>query len=930
MKVLWQYTRRNLAKNKVRTFVTILGIILSVSLFTAVSEGLISARRYGIEIVKKTVGSYESLIYSPDSKVMEAIADDNRITCYSILNNIGYADNIGSTNESKPYLKVCEVPDNFQELVAVQLVSGRMPENDKEIILPEHLYSNGGVEHSIGDSLKLNLGERIIDGDILYESSPYLEGEKVDVSQTREYRVVGFYERFEYAIEDYMCPGYTAITKAGSEYKEKSLNPNSIVFVTVNDIEKLDKILGDIGQKSESPTFSTSTNSRLLMLYGYSKDNGLMVVMIGLVVILFALIMVGSVMLIYNSFSISVSERIKQFGLLKSIGATRRQIMMTVMLEAVSLCIVAIPAGLVVGCLGIGITLKLLRGTFDAILNYGDIGVYIGIHVEPAMLIFVAILGIVAVIISAMIPALKVVRIQPIDAVKQSGDVKLRRKDVRTLGIAGKVFGFEGKIASKNYRRSRRKYRTTVISLFVSIVLIISASSFTHYLTHAADVVALEDNYDVMYRVDESGDYTELYNKFKSIEGVQYSNFMLESSSRIKIDKNAASDYYASLLKTSGYEIDPESEEYQGLSLEDLKNECHMRYMSYDATLNPYVELYFVADEDYDGLIRENGIKINDTGVPQALLYDDIYSRVIEDDESRWDDCSMFQHDEFPMKLTAEQYKEVDGYYYNYMQAEFDDNMEFAGEKYIYSPEEGDGTDKILSKDEAIEYHDLYVAGLIKERPMGVDNVTCLIYRISDIDKIFGARKINASTGMYFKAADHNYVTQEIAAIASDYINEHEGRGDGYLSDVKGGTESERALVTIVKVFSYGFIILISLIAVANVFNTISTNILLRRREFAMLKSVGMSDRGTTKMMSSECLLYGFKGLLYGIPASVLVTYCIFDSLKNTISTSFYIPVASIVIAVGSVFAVVFITMVYSMNRIKKDNILDTLRKESI
>ena len=286
MKVLWKYTIRNLRKNKVRTLVTILGIILSVSLFTAVAEGLISARQYGIDVVKKTVGSYEALINNPDSKIVESIARNDKIVEYTVMNNLGYADNIGSTNNGKPYLKVCEVSDEFQKMVAVQLTDGRMPENDKEIILPAHLYSNGGVEHKIGDILKLDIGPRTIDGEVLYECSEHMEGEKIDVKESKEYRVVGFYERFSYDIEDYSCPGYTAITRAGSEYSDSRIGDDSIVFITTSDYEKLAEIMADVFEDTDSAALSSRNNSKLLMLYGYSKDAGLMGLMICLVVIL--------------------------------------------------------------------------------------------------------------------------------------------------------------------------------------------------------------------------------------------------------------------------------------------------------------------------------------------------------------------------------------------------------------------------------------------------------------------------------------------------------------------------------------------------------------------------------------------------------------------------------------------------------------------
>lgn len=150
------------------------------------------------------------------------------------------------------------------------------------------------------------------------------------------------------------------------------------------------------------------------------------------------------------------------------------------------------------------------------------------------------------------------------------------------------------------------------------------------------------------------------------------------------------------------------------------------------------------------------------------------------------------------------------------------------------------------------------------------------------------------------------------------------------LFNVAETMETERALITIMRVFSYGFIALISLIAAANVFNTISTNIILRRREFAILESAGMSKKGFHKMMNYECILYGVKGLLYGIPVSILITYFIYRSLSNGLDMKFFIPIGSIAVAIGSVFIVVFATMLYSMNRIGKENTIDALRNENL
>lgn len=150
------------------------------------------------------------------------------------------------------------------------------------------------------------------------------------------------------------------------------------------------------------------------------------------------------------------------------------------------------------------------------------------------------------------------------------------------------------------------------------------------------------------------------------------------------------------------------------------------------------------------------------------------------------------------------------------------------------------------------------------------------------------------------------------------------------LIDYAASIETERAMITVINIFSFGFITLISLIAAANVFNTISTNLNLRRREFAMLKSIGMTPRAFSKMMNFECLLYGFKGLLYGLPVSFFITWLIYRAIGNGLETAFFIPWYSIAIAVGSVFLVVFATMLYSMHKIHKENTIDALKNENL
>ncbi|MEC5273002.1 ABC transporter permease [Caldifermentibacillus hisashii] len=134
----------------------------------------------------------------------------------------------------------------------------------------------------------------------------------------------------------------------------------------------------------------------------------------------------------------------------------------------------------------------------------------------------------------------------------------------------------------------------------------------------------------------------------------------------------------------------------------------------------------------------------------------------------------------------------------------------------------------------------------------------------------------------------------------------------------------------IIQVFVYGFVLLISAVSVANIFNTISTSIALRKREFAMLKSVGMTPKGFNKMLNYESIFYGMKALLYGLPISLVIMYLMYRSFSNSFAYRFNLPWVSLLVTILGVFIIVGVTMLYSSSKVKKENIIDALKQENI
>lgn len=446
MNVFHKYTLQNLKKNKTRTVVTVIGIILSVAMFSATILSLSSAMNYMTSYVEQTVGKFYCELSDVSEQTADEVKSDTRVKTYSQLKSVGYAE-IGSKNAVKPYLYIGAVDKEFENHVAVRMLEGRMPENTNEIILPGHLKSNGGVEHAIGDILTLSVGQREINGKTAFQNDEFRTDEKLINTTEKTYKVVGFFGRPDILVENHIAPGYTALT-----FDDGTVTANtSTVFVTLTKMGSTLDFCEEY-QKNQKCTAS-SPNMDLLRFNGKAGTDEFLIMLYGFGAFLLVLIIFGSVSLIYNSFSISISERTKQFGLLKSIGATKKQILSCVLFEAFFLCIIAIPIGLIAGCAGIGITLGSLSDMFNSILVSGtNVDIKMKLHVEPLALIAASLLSLLTTLISAYIPAKRAIKIPAIDAIRQSNDIKIKPGKVKTSKLTYKLFGFPGMIASKSFK----------------------------------------------------------------------------------------------------------------------------------------------------------------------------------------------------------------------------------------------------------------------------------------------------------------------------------------------------------------------------------------------------------------------------------------------------------------------------------------------
>lgn len=869
MNIMNKVTLQSMKKNKTRTIVTIVGIILSVSMVTAVTTIVTSLQNYLYETAVYENGSWHGMFQNISFEKGEEIAQDDGVADTVYTQYIGYAKMEASKNDFKPYLYVIGGNDETFDTLPIHLTEGRLPKNDAEIILPNHLENNGGVSYKLNDVLVLPLGDRMSDGYKLFQNNPITgeyddkgniivsDDETLETNTLKQYTIVGFYERPSF--ENFTAPGYTAITFS-------DLSDKSTVYDAYYTMKNPQDVIDFSNYYFFEEGLGGSTNNEVLMYQGVSQYDTYNSSLYGMIAILIAIIMMGSIALIYNAFSISASERTVQFGLLSSIGATKKQIRKSVRFEALVLGLIGIPIGILAGIGGIGVTFFLLGDnlkTFTTSVAGGD-SVQFHMSVSWIGIAAAVVIACITLAVSVIKPAFRASRITAIEAIRSSKDIsdrKADRKNHKTSKITYKIFGLPGVLAKKYYTRSAKKYRATIISLFMSIVLFVSASSFILYLTSSVNNVYYRADYDITATI--SSDYAdskkEVLQEVRNLGSVDkasssvMSNFLVENGEELLTDEGKAA-----LMEKYGFD-----------SFEDLSVDMFLVGFDY---------------ETYENYVTSLGLNPEDLGENDVILYGlgqtiDYKNGTVKSYDFLKDTVKTVEFSRRTYNVDTDTYEKGEEYSFNV--ATTAESMPFG-----YN-----GRDSVSSN---------VVYGVVREN--------------SDIFKDTEGTVIFIDSNDYEKTEKE---LGEISEIASVY-------------NAAAEIENSRALMMVINVFAYGFIVLISLISVTNVFNTIVTNLKLRQRDFAMLRSVGMTKGGFRRMMIFECLIYGTKALLFGIPVSFLITLWIYSSVNVTWDGGLLIPWSAYGIVIVSVFIVVLISMVYAMSKINRNNLVETLRKDSI
>ena len=904
MSIFTKLTQRYLSKNKTRTIVTLIGIIVSMALFTAVIEGAYSGYQFLKNREIAVTGEWQVIMNNVNEEGLEEVKTNKQIEKYENVYTLGWAE-VANENDGKPYLLVQSLGDTEHALFPINLVSGRMPEKEDEILLPENFIANAKEKYQVGDTITLETGQRFIEKEQLSENTPYQEKESLKNTTKHTFTIVGIMERLPFEIEEFSCPGYTCITNGFHTDNQK-------LFLTIHSPSKMQDFL-----MRQTISDSYVPHSDLLRFYGAFKASGERSVLIGLTTVLVLLIAYGSISLIYNSFSISISERIRQFGIMRSIGASNRQIRRMVLFEAFLLAIIGIILGVIVGCVGIGVTLAWVQNNF--IVNITNkVGLGLRLVISPLPILIAVLICLVTTIVAAYIPAYKAIHKSAIEAIRQSDEIIIKPNEVKTSKLTQKLFGFAGVMATKNFKRNKRKYRSTILSLALSVILFISAASLTQYVNRMLLIQSSNDHkMNVMYNVytDEQEDVVQRFNMIKAIPEIQNIAITQKIFDEVYIQRNyIASEYWTA------------------------ENQQYLRRIKDAVGVN--VELVFVDDDTFHNLCKQNKIDSSsyfDETSPKGLLYNHVIQQFIREDKAITRDVSVIDTDANNVPMFVREYKEIEGYA-SLHEPYIKDGKQY----YLFYPieyiEEMKGYNNLdmrkakLYPVEEIDIDIPLVAGTqIKENLFTLSrNTMQLIYPRSMATTLFTNTDTNyikrlSNPEIGIQTDNHAIVTQKLEKIKKD-----NGWSADQIYDFDRDRQNNRMFILVINVFSYGFILLIGVISIANVFNTISTNIILRRKEFAMLRSVGMSEKGFQRMLNYECLIYGGRSLAIGLPISFIFSFFIHYVINQMVQVDYFIPYISVLLAIAMVFVVVFITMLYTTRKIRRNNVIEELRIENI
>lgn len=948
MNLMKKLTLKNLKLNRKRTIVTIVGIILATALLSALVT-LVSSFQYSmIEYQKQKDGDFHVKFSGVKMSELSEFKNNRNIESTFETMGMGFAKLDGCKNEDKPYAYVMATDEAGFERGCFKLIEGRMAKNEDEIVIPRHLRTNGRIDIKVGDEITLDIGKRYDSSteSVIWENIAYEhEAETLTDTVTKQYKVVGIMERPGYGMEDYSAAGYTFVTYSNelaaidngtksevneadttltvySRYTQKALRNKDAVTADIIGVdeklfEKANNSSVEMSAEESDRYFKEMENAkydiyinRFLISYEcVFPIDGTFKALFTVATVVALIIILTSVYCIKNSFNISITEKIRQYGMLASVGATRRQIKSSVKTEAAMLGVVGIPVGTMSGILASLILVKVVNALSAGWLNFA-----LSFHTSLPALILAVILSIATIYFSATGSARRAAKVTPLEAIRNTKEIKIKSAKLKTPAIIGRIWGIGGVVSYKNIKRNKKKYRTTVTSIVICSVTFIVISYFMSMAFSMVGMSYASTDYNI---------------------GINMSckkNLDIEKLSELLSGIEGAKDY----LVGAGYYFDVDKPEYT----KEYGEYCGQLYDDSEDVSQMFL-ITVLDDKSYDKYASDAGIKNAAAG---AILVNKCTFDVYNEKSSKY----------VKKEMELYKYKAGDTIECGYnvyddassddnaaegdTESSTDDNNAVEGGTEISTEDNSGYVDEETINNGVRKTVDVTIAGVTDKVPIGYKGYsnTLLFMNQKGFESLWGDGK----NGNEIKPGYASYSAYVVAENADEYQDTFEKETEGnpeysqisfYVSNLDKQMRDEKSLFTLLGVFAYGLIVVIALIGITNIINTLSTGMELRSCEFATLRSIGMTNKQFVGMVRLESVFISVKALVIGVPLGILISYLLCVMMNRMDDAIIYEPpYKAIILCIVVVIMLIYAIMKLSMTKLRHNNIIETIKNENL
>lgn len=856
MKIINKLTWRHLWVNRRRTVITLFGIIISVAMVTAVFTSVGSLMRSLSDITAAYDGAWHAQYMNLQDKDVQTLSKQKNVKTIGLLADIGQMDCNTKEDSGRNETSIIAGNQNLFAINKMKPAAGRLPNNTRELMVTKSYLQRNKLNWKVGDTVTVQTTSYPTGAQEATGGEPIVENRTFTVCGILEVQnqLTGMNSAF-CGMDDTVAGGYTA------QVQFSNLGSN-----TPKDIKAAAKaIYGKAVNSDWSDLYTIHTE--YLMYNGVQMSTGVTRALYGFVAIILLIIILASVFMIYDSFAVSYQQRARYLGMLASVGATRVQKRGSVYFEGFILGCIGIPIGILCGIGGIAVTLRALSDSFmkTVMVATGD-SIRLHAVVDWKIIVFSALISALTIFISAWIPAHRASKITPIEALRQTNTVKVKKaKKLKTSRLRQKLFGFEDVLAVKNYKRNAKRSRTVVFALAVSVILFLSTANFTGMLTNALDNEYDGIQFDVYESVNSSDgplsvDLVEKLNKEVSrLPGIESMRICADNEMMVDgLDKQLTAEAKKANMDRSVYVLGVDNDTFAALAKE--------------AGIDPSV----CQDDKIPTGILINRVQVA-TEKKQSLVLNPLQGSLV--------------------------------------------GQTFTGSMVGYNSEGNELYAKYTAKVAAQMNKEASNLGSFMHPTLVVPMHSYLVH----FPSVLAEDNIVSYARYYITAQDHDRVYTEV----SDLLSDTKGISHtGY--DAAAQAQTMQALNVVVMTFGYGFITLITLISVMNIINTISSGMEERRREFAMIKSVGMTPRSFKKSIYLENIRYGVMALVWGLPVSFGLDFLMYKILGSSFDYGYTFRWYYYLAAALAVFAVIAIALLYAVDKIKKDNIIETLKRDDI